>query len=216
MRFRILVLALGTFAIGTDGLVIAGILPAMAHDLRISVDTAGLLVTGFAWIYALGSPVLAAVTGRVPRKQLLLSGLVVFLSANILAALATNFWLLLAARVLAALGAALYTPVASTVASAMVPPEMRGRALAIVLAGMTVATVMGVPLGIIVAAQFGWQMTFWVVAVLSIIAFIGVLALLPAVANPPAVGLKTRLAMLRDPVLVLMLLNATMWLIANF
>ncbi|MBO0792300.1 MAG: MFS transporter, partial [Ktedonobacteraceae bacterium] len=189
MRFRILVLALGTFAIGTDGLVIAGILPAMAHDLRISVDTAGLLVTGFAWIYALGSPVLATATGRIPRKQLLLSGLVVFLSANILAALATNFWLLLAARVLAALGAALYTPVASTVASAMVPPEMRGRALAIVLAGMTVATVMGVPLGIIVAAQFGWQMTFWVVAALSIIAFIGVLALLPAVANPPAVGL---------------------------
>src|SRR5690242_11279619 len=101
VRFRILILALGTFAIGTDGFVIAGILPQIARGLQVSVDTTGLLITVFAWTYALGSPVLATVMGKVGRKRLLLLSLLVFVGANMLAALATNIDLLFAARILA-------------------------------------------------------------------------------------------------------------------
>ena len=145
MRIRMLSLALGTFAIGTDGFVIAGILPEIARGLKVPVSTAGFLITIFAWAYALGSPVLATMTGKLERKRLLLASMVVFVAANVLAAFATSFGILVGARVLAAFGSALYTPAALAVAVSLAPVEKRGRALALVLAGLTVATVLGVP-----------------------------------------------------------------------
>lgn len=216
MRFRILILALGTFAIGTDGFVIAGILPQIARGLHVSVDTTGLLITVFAWTYALGSPVLATMMGKVERKRLLLLSLLAFVGANVLAALATNIDLLFAARILAACSAALYTPTALAVAVSLVPVEQRGRALALVLAGLTVATVLGVPFGILIGSQVAWQATFGVVALLGLLAFVGILALFPAVARPPVVPLGARLAMLRRPALVGMLGNLLLWQISVF
>src|SRR5258708_9383593 len=103
MRFRILLLALGTFAIGTDGFVIAGILPNIAHDLNISIALAGFLVTAFSLVYALGSPVLVALTSSITQQRLLLLTLSVFILANVLAAVATSFFLLLIPRMIAAL-----------------------------------------------------------------------------------------------------------------
>ena len=147
MWFRILMLAVGTFALGTDVQVIAGILPTIAHDIAVPVATAGLLVTVFALTYALGSPTLATLTGSVARRRLLIGSLGVFVGANVLAALAQNFGVLVLARILAAGGAALYTPTASAVAVALAPTEKRGRALALVLGGITLAAVLGVPIG---------------------------------------------------------------------
>ncbi|MDC7337413.1 MFS transporter [Streptomyces lydicus] len=145
MRLRLLLLALGTFAVGTDSMVMAGILGLVARDLDVSVPAAGQIVTVFALSYAVLAPVLATAAARWPRRRLLLTALTVFTVANALSAVAPTYPILLATRVLAAAGAALYTPTANAVATTLVPPERRGRALATVLGGMTVATALGVP-----------------------------------------------------------------------
>src|SRR5579859_640708 len=216
MRFRLLLLALGTFAIGTDGFVIAGILPSIAHDLSVSITLAGFLVTAFSLAYALGSPVLAALTGSVARRRLLLLTLSVFILANVLAAVATSFLLLLIVRMVAALSAALYTPSALTVAAALAPKEKRGQALSLITAGLTIATVAGVPLGILISTQLSWRTTFLLVALLGVIAFIGILALFPSIANPPAVSLHQKLAPLRQPAIVITFVNLMIWVIGAF
>ncbi|KUJ69799.1 purine efflux pump PbuE [Streptomyces albus subsp. albus] len=199
MRLRLLLLALGTFAVGTDTMVIAGILGPVADDLDVSVSAAGQLVTVFALAYALLAPVLATLTASWPRRRLLLTALAVFTAANALSALAPTYGLLLATRVLAAAGAALYTPTANAVATSIVPPERRGRALATVLGGMTVATALGVPLGTWLG-RGDWRMTMWLVVALGAAAFTGLALLLRDLPAPPATtpGLRDRLAPLGD------------------
>lgn len=199
MRLRIMVLALGTFALGTDGFVIAGILPAVGHDLAVPPAVAGQLITAFALTYALGAPLLAALTSDMARKRLLVISLAGFAAANVLAALAPSFGVLMLARMLAACSAALYTPTASAAAVALAPAEQRGRALATVTAGITVATVLGVPLGTWIGATLSWRTTFWLVVLLGVVAVLGVLALFPEIANPPATPLRERFALLRQP-----------------
>ncbi|TGB07365.1 MFS transporter [Streptomyces palmae] len=199
MRLRLLLLALGTFAMGTDSMVIAGILGPVADDLDVSVSAAGQLVTVFALAYALLAPVLATLTAGWPRRRLLLTALAVFTAANVLSALAPSYGPLLATRVLAAAGAALYTPTANAVATTIVPPERRGRALATVLGGMTVATALGVPLGTWLGSA-DWRMTMWLVVALGAAAFIGLALLLRELPEPPAAapGLRERLTPLTD------------------
>ncbi|MFJ3220494.1 MFS transporter [Kitasatospora sp. NPDC086801] len=194
MPVRLLLLALGTFAMGTDSMVVAGILGPVAADLGVSVPAAGQLVTVFALGYALLAPVLAALTARWPRRRLLLTALAVFSAANALSALAPDYGLLLATRVLAAAGAALYTPTANAVATTLVAPERRGRALATVLGGMTVATALGVPLGTWVGRS-DWRMTMWLVTALGVAALAGLALLLRDLPAPVAApGLRARLA----------------------
>ncbi|MGK4579262.1 MFS transporter [Kitasatospora sp. HPMI-4] len=199
MRFRLLLLALGTFAVGTDSMVMAGILGRVSDDLGVSVSAAGQLVTVFALTYALLAPVLATLTARWPRRRLLLTALTVFTAANALSALAPTYGLLLATRVLAAAGAALYTPTANAVATAIVPPERRGRALATVLGGMTVATALGVPLGTWVG-RGDWRLTMWLVVALGVAALTGLALMLRGLPAPAAAapGLRARLAPLGD------------------
>ncbi|MEU5028840.1 MFS transporter [Streptomyces milbemycinicus] len=210
MRLRLLLLALGTFAVGTDSMVMAGILGLISRDLDVSVPTAGQMVTVFALAYALLAPVLASLTARWPRRQLLLTALTVFTAANALSALAPTYPLLLATRVLAAAGAALYTPTANAVATSLVPPERRGRALATVLGGMTVATALGVPLGTWIG-RTDWRLTMWLVVALGTAALAGqalLLRELPGVRGARAAGgaqgagaapgLRERLTPLRD------------------
>ncbi|MEU9112692.1 MFS transporter [Streptomyces sp. NPDC048483] len=198
MRLRLLLLALGTFAVGTDSMVTAGILGLVAHDLDVSVPAAGQMVTVFALSYAVLAPVLATATARWPRRRVLLTALTVFTFANALSAVAPNYPALLATRVLAAAGAALYTPTANAVATTLVPPERRGRALATVLGGMTVATALGVPLGTYLG-RTDWRLTMWLVVALGAAAFLGLTLLLRDLPAPAAApDLHTRLAPLRN------------------
>lgn len=198
MRLRLLLLALGTFAVGTDTMVMAGILGRVGDDLGVSVLAAGQVVTVFALAYALLAPVLAAATARWPRRRLLLTALAVFTAANAVSALAPDYPTLLATRVLAAAGAALYSPNASAAATTLVPPERRGRAIATVLGGMTVATALGVPLGTYVG-RADWRLTMWLVTALGAVALLGLAAFLRELPAPAqAVGLRERLAPLRD------------------
>jgi predicted MFS family arabinose efflux permease len=121
------VLAIGTFAIGTDAFVIGGVLPAVARSLRVSTSSAGLLVTAFAVAYALGAPILAVAGARLARRALLVSALTLFVAANVLAAAAPSYAMVIIARVIAALAAAAFVPAASAVASSLAPKEYRGR-----------------------------------------------------------------------------------------
>src|SRR5690348_9644524 len=116
---RAFILALGTFAVGTDAFVIAGILPEMAHDLSATIENTGLVVSVFAVSYAFGSPVVSALSANWPRKIVLVGGLATFTAANVLSAVSPTLFLLLATRVLAALSAGLFAPAAYALGSTM-------------------------------------------------------------------------------------------------
>ncbi len=173
---RIGLLALGTFAVGTDNLVIAGILPVVADDLHIGLDAAGLLVTAYALSYGIGSPLMAALTGKFRRERVVVWAIGGFAAANILCALAPSFGFLIVARILAGLAAAVYTPSAYALAVSLSSPQKRGRALSTVLLGISSSTVLGVPLGTAIGHRLGWHATFVLVGVLSAIAMAALLA----------------------------------------
>jgi predicted MFS family arabinose efflux permease len=172
-------LALAAFAIGTEAFVIAGLLPTIAADLQISVAAAGQLVTAYALTYAVGSPILAVVLNNIDRRTVLMLALIWFIAGNLLAVVATGFPLLLASRMLMAIGAGLCMPTALGVSVAIASPERRGRAVALVTSGITVATVAGVPLGNLVGSLFGWRATFVMVALLGAVALTGLVFGLP-------------------------------------
>ena len=192
----VLTLALGSFAMGTDSFVVAGILPQLASGLRVSQSAAGQVVTAFALTYALAAPVLAALTSRLPRKPLMAVALVLFVAANLASAAAPNLTVLLLARVAAGLGAALYTPNASAAAVALGGPARRGQALSIILGGLTVGTVFGVPAGTAIGQHIGWQASLIFVAAVGTVALLGLLAALPALPALPPVPIAQRFGLL--------------------
>jgi predicted MFS family arabinose efflux permease len=206
-------MGLGAFAIGTEGFMIAGILPAVARDLSTTLATAGQLVTIFALAYAVSSPVLTALTSHFNRRTLLIASMAAFAAANVIAAASHTYWMLAGARVLLALAAGLYMPGAFALASALVTPERRGRALAIVNAGITVAIALGVPLGSVIGNAFGWQATFACVAVLATIATAGLAMGLTSEmgAGMPVASLKERFAVIAQPAVLKALLMTTLW-----
>lgn len=160
-------LAIGTFSIGTDNFIVAGILLSMSRDLGVSLAVAGLQVTVFSLVYALGSPILAALTQRFERKTMLVASMALFAAANVLCALSPSFAVLLAGRVVAAGAAAIYGPIASSSAALQVEPEYRGRAISIVTGGLTVSIVVGVPLGVLIGNLSSWRGALWFVAALA-------------------------------------------------
>jgi DHA1 family purine base/nucleoside efflux pump-like MFS transporter len=168
-------LALGTFAIGTEGFMIAPLLPVMAKDFALPVPTVALLVIVFTLVLALSSPVTTVATGRMARKQVLLIAMALFAIGNVVAALSSSFTVLIAARVLMAIAAGLYVPAANGLAGVIVPPTMRGRALAIVSGGQTLAIALGLPLGGLIGHAFGWRATFLLVGAMSLVAIAGIL-----------------------------------------
>ena len=208
MDRRLLILALGMFAMGTDNFVIAGILPGVAASLHTSVGAAGLMVTFYALTYAVSAPVMAAVAGAWPRKLLLVSALGIFVVGNAISALAVELHWVLLSRALAGFGAALFSPTALGVASSLAAPEKRGRALATVTAGLTGATALGSPIGTFIGGFGSWRTTLWFVTLLGLVAMIGVWTMLPSVARPASVKLRDRLAPVRDMRVALTLLTS--------
>lgn len=215
-RPRIGVLALGTFAIGADGFVIAGVLPAIAHDTGATLADAGLLVTAFALAYAIAAPLLTAAVAPIDRRTVLVAGMTVLAAANAAAALAHGYGPVMAARLVAALGAATYSPVALAAGVQLSAPRARGRAIALVLGGMTVSLVIGVPLGALLGALGSWRWTFAFVAVVAAACAIGIAALLPPVPAAPGSSLRTRLALLRRITVVGNLTATFLWITGAF
>lgn len=209
---RILLLALGMFALGTDAFVIAGVLPVIAHDTHVTEGMAGQLVTAFALAYGLGSPFLAGFVSRWSPNRVLLGALGLFCLSNIASAFAPSFLLLLITRILTGCFAATYAPLAYSTGISLTPASKRGQALALVAIGLTVATALGSPLGTWVGEHFSWRMSFVLIAGLAGVAFLALLLVgLPKAAKPPRLSLRARLAPVTQPRLVLALLPALLW-----
>jgi MFS transporter, DHA1 family, inner membrane transport protein len=166
---RIWLLAIGTFATGTDTFVIAGILPELARSFDTSIEQAGAIVSVYAAVYGIGTPLLAVVVGRWRRDWVALGALAAFCVVNLLCAVAPSYAFLIAMRALAAICAAIYAPTAYTLAAAFAKPERRGSALAAVAFGSSGSTVVGVPLGTFVGEAMGWRATFVLVALITAI-----------------------------------------------
>ncbi|MYS73424.1 Cmx/CmrA family chloramphenicol efflux MFS transporter [Streptomyces sp. SID5926] len=212
MPLPLYLLAVAVCAMGTSEFMLAGLVPDIASDLGITVGTAGTLTSAFATGMVVGAPLVAALARTWPRRSSLLGFILAFAAAHVVGAGTTSFPVLVACRVVAALANAGFLAVALTTAAALVPADRKGRALAVLLSGTTVATVAGVPGGALLGTWLGWRATFWAVAVCCLPAALGVLKGIPAGRATAAAGgppLRAELARLKTPRLLLaMLLGA--------
>ncbi|MDX2601097.1 MFS transporter [Streptomyces caniscabiei] len=209
MPLPLYLLALAVFAMGTSEFMLAGLLPDIASNLGVGVATAGALVPAFAIGMIVGAPLVAALARTWPPRAALLGFVVAFATAHAVGAVTTNFPVMFATRVVAALANAGFLAVALTTAAALVPPDRKGRALAVLLSGTTVATIVGVPGGAVLGTSLGWRATFWAVAALCLPAALGILKGVPAAAGREATAggpaLRTELAQLARPRLLLVM-----------
>ena len=180
MPIALLALTLSAFAIGTTEFVIVGLLPTIAADLGVNLPSAGLLVSLYALGVAVGAPVLTALTGKIPRKTLLLSLMVLFTLGNLLAWKSPGYETLVIARILTGLAHGVFFSIGSTIATSLVPKDKAASAIAIMFTGLTVALVTGVPLGTFIGQHFGWRETFLAVSALGLVAFVGSLLYVPS------------------------------------
>ncbi|MFC4911696.1 MFS transporter [Actinomadura gamaensis] len=197
-RARTLVLALGTFAVGTDGFIVVGLLPEIHETLHVSTAAAGQLVSVFAVAYALMGPILAALTGRWPRRRVLVAGVALLAAGNAVTASAHDYGLVLASRVLAGSGAALFVASAVATAAHLAGDRRRGSAIAMVTAGATLSLVLGAPLGTLIGGAWGWQKAIWFVAAVAGAVAVVLAVLLPPIRLDQGATLRRRLAPLTD------------------
>lgn len=193
---QLLPLSLALFAVGTDGFVIAGLLPQIASDLDVGVPAAGQLVTAFALAFAVSAPVVGAITSAMDRRTTLHSALAVFVVGNVVTAIGPDYTTVMIARVVTAVGAGLIGSAAFSAAAAIAPDERRGQALAFVMGGLTLAIAFGLPAGTLIGGS-DWRVTLWGVAGLGVAASIGVALALPPVTLTPD-SLRARLVPLRE------------------
>ncbi|QZX84341.1 MFS transporter [Metapseudomonas otitidis] len=216
MPTALLVLALSAFAIGTTEFVIMGLLPDVATDLSVSIPVAGWLVTGYALGVAVGAPFMAMATARFPRKAALLALMAIFILGNLLCATALNYDLLMLARVVTALCHGAFFGIGSVVAASLVPPNRKASAVALMFTGLTLANVLGVPLGTALGQVAGWRSTFWAVTLIGVAAFIGLWRVLPRQDDEEAADMRAELAALRGAGLWLALSTTVLFSAAVF
>lgn len=188
MSLPLLALFLAAFAFGTAEFVIAGVLPEVALGLGVSIPVAGFLITGYAIGIAIGGPLLAVATKKMSRKTLIIVLGAVFTIGQGLCALAPNFELLMLARVLVSVVHGTYFGIAAIVAVNLVPDDRRGFAVALILSGLTVSNILGVPGGTAIGNALGWRATFWAVGALGLFATLIAAFFLPADAGKSSTG----------------------------
>ncbi|UHA72214.1 MFS transporter [Paenibacillus sp. 481] len=198
MNFRVYILAIAAFVVGTVELIIGGILDQVAADMNISVSAAGQLITIFSIVFAIAAPILMNLTAKVERKKLYLISLVVFMISNIIVALSSSYAMVMAARALSAAGGALIIVLSITIASSLVKPEFKGRAIGIIFMGISGSLVLGVPIGMVIGNAYGWRSPFWFIAALTVVAMIGIFAFLDKIQPTAVVPLRQQLASLKS------------------
>lgn len=220
MPLLLYLLAMAVFAMGTSEFMLAGLLPDIASDLDVSVGTAGSLTSAFAIGMIVGAPIVAALARNWPARGSLLGFVLVFSAAHAVGAITTSFVVVFATRVLAAVANAGFLAVALTTAAQLVLPGRKGRALAVLLSGTTVATIAGVPGGSLLGTMLGWRATFWAVALVCLPAALGILTGIPtrpgqtAKADGPA--LRSEIEQLKTPRLILVMLLGALVNAATF
>ncbi|MDT0453943.1 Cmx/CmrA family chloramphenicol efflux MFS transporter [Streptomyces hesseae] len=204
MPAAVYVLGLSVFALGTSEFMLSGLLQPIARDMDVSIPRAGLLVSAFAIGMVVGAPVLAAATLRLPRRTTLVALLAVFGLGQVAGALSPSYGVLFASRVVSALACAGFWAVGAAVAVSLVPADARARAMAVMVGGLSIANIVGVPAGALLGQHAGWRAAFWAVAGMSVLGLAGVLALVPGTARAggadgaDAPRLRSELAIYRD------------------
>lgn len=193
----LLALSLCAFVIGSTEFVVPGLLPEIAAGVHVNITTAGLLVSGYALGVALGAPLVTALVVSWPRKPVLLGLLVLSVAGNLITAAAGGYGVLLAGRVVASLCHGAFFGVASVVAAELVAPEQRARAIAAMFMGITVANLIGVPLGAFVGQHFGWRTTFFSLSAIGALSLIGVALCVPPSGEGDARSLRAEIGAFR-------------------
>lgn len=200
MPIAVYILGLSIFALGTTEFMLSGLLPRIAADLAVSIPDAGLLVSAFAFGMLVGAPAMAVLTLRLPRKVTLLGALAVFVAGQALGALAPTYATLMVARVVTAVATGAFWAVGGVVAVRLAPEHRRARALAVMVGGLTVANVVGVPLGTVVGDVLGWRAGFWAVAAMAAVGFAGVAVFVPRLSGTgPRPDLRAELRAFAGP-----------------
>lgn len=217
MPLALWALTISAFAVGTTEFVIVGLLPTIAESLGVSLPSAGLLVSLYALGVTIGAPVLTALTGRLPRKTLLLALMALFIAGNAFAAVAPGYGSLIVARFLTGLAHGVFFAIASTIASGLVSRDRESSAIAMVFLGLTVALVTGVPLGTWIGQSFGWQATFLGVVLLGVIGLIASAVLVPSnLPQSASPSLRAQARVLTSPRLLLVYLITALGYGGNF
>lgn len=211
----IYLIALGAFALGMASYVTAGLIPMIEASFAVSVAVAAQLVTAFTLAYGLGSPIFVALTPAHRQRAGLLLALGLFVIANAASALAESFTVLMAWRAIAGIGAGVYLAMGIGASAAVSIPERRGKAIAIIMGGMASGVVLGVPLSLLIAEQLGWQAALWLVTLLGLVAFFGLLLKLPSLPAATATTLGQKLAILGDSHVLVILLVSLLAAIAS-
>jgi len=206
MPLPLIALFLAAFGIGTAEFVIAGLLPEVSVDLGVSIPTAGFLITAYAIGVAVGGPIVTLLTSRYSRRNTILALIAVFTIGQALCAIAPNYPMLMAARLLVSIGHGAFFGVAAIVATRLVAPEKAGSAVSMLLAGITVANILGVPGGTAIGNALGWRATFWAVGLLGLLSLLAIMLLLPAdkpEASHERTSLSAQFKVLGRPVILL-------------
>jgi predicted MFS family arabinose efflux permease len=196
---KILLLSIAMFALGLDAYVVSGLLPGIGHAFHVSASAVGQMVAVFTLCYALSAPICATLLAGRSVRQILLLAMAVFIIANAATALVTSFAQLLLVRAIAGAAAGLFSPTAAAAAVALAPPEKKGRALGFILGGMGVGTVIGVPLGLLLAEHTQWQNVFLLVSLLGLVAAVGIYWKFPSFKAKSTPSLRSRMHMLVNP-----------------
>ncbi|GIF68570.1 MFS transporter [Asanoa ishikariensis] len=203
MPLALLALAIGAFGIGTTEFVIMGLLPEISHDFGVDIPTGGLLVTGYALGVVVGAPLMTVLGTKIPRKRMLMVLMGLFIAGNLVSAFAPSFAVMLIGRVVASLAHGAFFGIGSVVAASLVAPQKKAGAIAMMFTGLTVANVVGVPLGTLIGQSAGWRVTFGIVAAVGVVGLAGVARLVPDVPKPEGVRLRHEVSALKNPQVLL-------------
>ena len=205
----LLCLTIGAFAIGMTEFIIMGLLPNVAMDLNVSIPQAGQLITGYALGVAVGAPILTVFTHKIPQKKLLVLLMCIFIVGNALSVIAPTYGLLISARILTAFAHGTFLGVGSIMATKLVTPDRRAGAVSVVLAGLTIANIIGVPFGTFIGQQLGWRSSFGAITILGIVSLLGIIRFIPVIpqGTPANLGQQFR-NLIRPQVLLVLLIGA--------
>jgi DHA1 family inner membrane transport protein len=205
MPLPLLALTLAAFGIGTSEFVIMGLLPDVARDLGVSIPAAGMLVSAYALGVTIGAPIVAVAVANMPRKKALMSLIGVFIVGNLLCAIAPNYAVLMAARIFTAFCHGAFFGIGSVVAAGLVAPNRRAQAMALLFTGLTLANVLGVPLGTALGQLAGWRITFWAVTGIGVLSAAALAVFLPAKIDMQKASLVHEFAVLKNPQVLMVL-----------
>ncbi|MFD8970692.1 MFS transporter [Streptomyces sp. NPDC059568] len=216
MPRAVYLLAVGIFAMVTSEFVVAGLMPQMADGLDATIPQIGYLITAFAVAMAAGGPLLTVAVLRIPQKQALMVLFAIFLVGNMLAAVASSYGIMMAARIITGIASQAFFGVAISMCVRLTRPEVRGRAVAVVMNGLMLGTLLGLPLSTLIGERLGWRAAFWAIAVLTVIAAVCTAIGVPRLERADGGGFRQEVTVFRNARLWLVLSTSTLIIGATF